>query len=153
MIFRVLLLSFHCWVVCANHCLGGHWRFEFENEIHKIRYSSYFPLSLSPKMTSNKRLERMGPLSSLSFSYEIANCWSPSKCYGTGFISQHLPVLCTSSYSKEGEAWAQLRKLEGWKKALRDVLRAEEVLPYNIRRCMKEVQPSKGHRGAYRKFS
>lgn len=40
--FWGLLLSFHCWIVCAVYCLREHWRFEFENEIHKIRYSSYF---------------------------------------------------------------------------------------------------------------
>lgn len=41
MIFLGLLLSFHHCAALAIHCLREHLRFEFENEIHKIRYSSY----------------------------------------------------------------------------------------------------------------
>lgn len=42
MIFLGLSLSFHYSAAFAIRRLREHLRFEFENEIHKIRYSSYF---------------------------------------------------------------------------------------------------------------
>ena len=42
MIFLGLLLSFHHCAAFTIYCLREHLRFEFENEIHKIRYSSDF---------------------------------------------------------------------------------------------------------------